>query len=221
MTLDESMRALEGMGSDAVRKRNARHGAGPNQFGAKLGDIRKLANTIKTNHALALALWKTENLDARLLATLIAQPKRLGADELDGMVRQATFPPLADWLNAYVVKKHPEKEPLRLKWLADRDPMAARSGWSLTAERIEKSPDGLDLPALLDRIEAEMGKAPAAAQWTMNVALAMIGIHHPGLHPRAIAIGEKLGVYRDYPVSKGCTSPFAPVWIAEMVRRQA
>jgi len=32
--------------------------------------------------------------------------------------------------------------------------------------------------------------------------------------------GEKLGIYRDYPVSKGCTSPFAPVWIEEMVRRQ-
>jgi hypothetical protein len=37
---------------------------------------------------------------------------------------------------------------------------------------------------------------------------------------RAIAIGEKAGVYRDYPVSKGCTSPFAPIWINEMVRRQ-
>lgn len=35
-----------------------------------------------------------------------------------------------------------------------------------------------------------------------------------------MAIGEALGVYRDYPVSKGCTSPFAPIWINEMVRRQ-
>ncbi len=35
-----------------------------------------------------------------------------------------------------------------------------------------------------------------------------------------IAIGEMLGIYRDYPVSKGCTSPFAPIWIGEMVRRQ-
>lgn len=35
-----------------------------------------------------------------------------------------------------------------------------------------------------------------------------------------VKLGEKLGVYRDYPVSKGCTSPFAPVWINEMVSRQ-
>ncbi|MCC6741716.1 MAG: DNA alkylation repair protein [Planctomycetia bacterium] len=36
----------------------------------------------------------------------------------------------------------------------------------------------------------------------------------------AVAIGERLDVYRDWPVSKGCTSPFAPVWIEEMVKRQ-
>jgi 3-methyladenine DNA glycosylase AlkD len=65
-----------------------------------------------------------------------------------------------------------------------------------------------------------MGGAPPEVQWTMNSALAGIGIHVPKLRKRAIAIGEKLGIYRDYPVSKGCTSPFAPIWISEMVRRQ-
>jgi 3-methyladenine DNA glycosylase AlkD len=65
-----------------------------------------------------------------------------------------------------------------------------------------------------------MGSAPAEVQWTMNMCLAEIGIHNPKLRPRALAIGEKLGIYRDYPVSKGCTSPFAPIWINEMVKRQ-
>lgn len=100
------------------------------------------------------------------------------------------------------------------------DPWAARAGWSLTSERIAKSPEGLDLPALLDRIESEMSDAAPEAQWTMNVCLAGIGIHCPKHRKRAIAIGEALGIYRDYPVSKGCTSPFAPIWIDEMVRRQ-
>jgi hypothetical protein len=58
-------------------------------------------------------------------------------------------------------------------------------------------------------------------QWTMNSCLAGIGIHFPKHRERAIAIGERLGIYRDYPVSKGCTSPFAPIWINEMVRRQS
>jgi 3-methyladenine DNA glycosylase AlkD len=65
-----------------------------------------------------------------------------------------------------------------------------------------------------------MATAPPAAQWTMNSCLAAIGIHHAKHQKRAIAIGEKLGVYRDYPVSKGCTSPFAPIWIDAMVSRR-
>ena len=54
----------------------------------------------------------------------------------------------------------------------------------------------------------------------MNTTLAQIGINHPAYKDRALAIGELQGIYRDYPVSKGCTSPFAPIWINEMVRRQ-
>ena len=98
--------------------------------------------------------------------------------------------------------------------------MAARAGWRLTADRVEENPDGLDLPALLDRIESEMGSAAPEVQWTMNSTLAQIGIHFPKLRKRAISIGESLGIYRDYPVSKGCTSPFAPIWIKAMVSRQ-
>lgn len=96
---------------------------------------------------------------------------------------------------------------------------AARAGKKAEA-RASGGADGLDLPALLDRIEKEMPKAAQEAQWTMNAVLANIGIHDAGLRKRAIAIGEKLGIYRDYPVSKGCTSPFAPIWINEMVKRQ-
>ena len=104
--------------------------------------------------------------------------------------------------------------------MADNDCWRARSGWDLTAERVAKSPDGLDVPALLARLEGEMADANPEVQWTMNSTLATIGIHFPKHRKRAIAIGEKLGVYRHYPVSKGCTSPFAPIWIDFMVSRQ-
>ena len=159
-------------------------------------------------------------MEARLLATLLVNPKKLSPEETDKMVRDATIPQVADWLNAYVVKVHPANEELRKKWMQSKDRMAARAGWSLTAGRVARAPEGLDLPALLDRIEIEMPKSAPETQWTMNTTLAQIGIHFPEHRKRALAIGEKLGIYRDYPVSKGCTSPFAPIWINEMVRRQ-
>jgi len=220
MTLKETLAQLKALGNEKVRAQNKKHGAGDNQFGVKLGDIRKVANKIKTNHELGMALWETGNIDARLLAILLIKPKSLSADEMDRMVRAANFVQVADWLNSYVVKNHPDKESLRQQWMTENDPWAARAGWSLTSERIGKSPEGLDLAAILDRIESEMPVAASEVQWTMNYCLAGIGIHFPRHRKRAIAIGEALGIYRDYPVSKGCTSPFAPIWINEMVRRK-
>lgn len=220
MTLKETLAELEALGNEKVRAQNIKSGAGDNQFGVRLGDLSKLAKKIKINHDLAKALWETENIDARFLACKLINIKNISADEMDRMVRSVNFVRVADWLNSYVVKFHPDKEILRQGWMNSNDPMAARAGWNLTAERIVKSPEGLDLPALLDRIEAEMGNAAPEVQWTMNFALAEIGIHFSDQRERAISIGESLGIYRDYPVSKGCTSPFAPIWIKEMVNRQ-
>jgi 3-methyladenine DNA glycosylase AlkD len=220
MTLEETLRQLESLGDEGTRAYNAKNGAGANQFGVKLGDVRTLAKKIKTNHELALSLWKSGNIDAQMLATLLIKPSLLSADEMERMVKSVTYMWLADWLHSYVLKEHPDHETLRQKWMASDDRMAARAGWRLTAGRVAKNPEGLDPAALLDRIESEMAAAAPEVQWTMNMCLAEIGIHVPKLRKRAIAIGEKLGIYRDYPVSKGCTSPFAPIWINAMVSRQ-
>jgi 3-methyladenine DNA glycosylase AlkD len=220
MTLEKALEQLESLGNERMRAHNTKYGAGDNQFGVKHGDIRVLAKKIHSNHELATSLWETGNVDAQLLATLLIKPKTLSADEVDRKVRSVTFAHVADWLIAYVVKQHPDKEALRQEWMATDDRWAARAGWGLTADRVVKSPEGLDLPALLDRIESEMGSADPVVQWTMNSALAEIGIHFPKLRKRAVAIGETLGIYRDYPVSKGCTSPFAPIWINAMVSRK-
>lgn len=219
MTVNEILNHLQSLGNEKVRAHNLKFGAGRNQFGVKMGDIRTLAKKIKTNHLLALELWETGNVEARFMATLIIDPKQLSIEEVDRLVRSEKFPHIADWFSAYVVKVHPENETLREMWMKSNDPMAARAGWSITADRVAKKTPGLNHAALLDRIEAEMPTATPETQWTMNTTLAQIGIHNPQLRSRALAIGEKMGIYRDYPVSKGCTSPFAPIWINEIVRR--
>ncbi len=220
MTVKEILAQLGSMGDDARRKHNAKAGAPDNQFGVKLGDIRALAKKIKSDHGLAMELWETGNVEAQLLATLIMKPGALSAAELDRLTRSVACAQVADWLNAYVVKEHPEKDALREKWMKAKDRWAARAGWNLTASRINSGADGLDLAGLLDRIEAEMPRAKPEVQWTMNNTLAAIGIHHARLRKRAVAIGEAIGLYRDWPVSKGCTPPYVPVWVAEMVKRK-
>ncbi|MFI6395981.1 DNA alkylation repair protein [Nonomuraea sp. NPDC050547] len=200
-----------------IREVNERHG---DDHGVNLTKLRALAKRLKTQQELARELWKTGDTAARLLALLICRPKAFERDELDAMVRDAGTPKVHDWLVNYVVKKNPHVEELRVAWYADPDPVVASAGWALTTERVAKQPGVLDLAGLLDVIEAEMKGAPDRLQWAMNHCLAQIGIEHAEHRARAVGIGERLEVLKDYPTSPGCTSPFAPVWIAEMVRRQ-
>src|SRR5689334_12185783 len=212
------MAELAGLADPRTREANEKHG---DDHGVNLGKLRALAKRLKTQQELACRLWATDDTAARLLAILICRPKAFGRDELDAMLREARAPKVHDWLVNYVVKKSPHSEDLRLAWSADPDPVVASAGWALTTERVTKKPDGLDLPGLLDAIEAEMKDAPDRLQWAMNHCLAQIGIEHPEHRARAIAIGERLEVLKDYPTPPNCTSPFAPVWIAEMVGRRS
>jgi 3-methyladenine DNA glycosylase AlkD len=216
-TVAEVMAELATLDDPKARVVNERHG---DDHGVNLGSLRALAKRLRTQQDLACRLWATGDGTARLLALLICRPKAFGRDELDSMLREARTPKVHDWLVNYVVKKSPHAEELRLAWCADPDPVVASAGWALTTERVAKRPEGLDLPGLLDVIEARMKAAPGRLQWAMNHCLAQIGIEHPEHRARAIDIGERLEVLRDHPTSPGCTSPFAPTWIAEMVRRR-
>ncbi|MEU5890385.1 DNA alkylation repair protein [Streptomyces sp. NPDC047461] len=216
-TVAEVMAELAGLEDPKVRQVNERHG---DDHGVNLGKLRALAKRLKTQQELARRLWETDDTAAKLLATLVCRPKAFERDELDTMLRTARTPKAHDWLVNYVVKKSPHSEELRQAWFADPDPVVASAGWALTTERVAKKPEGLDLESLLDVIEADMKDAPDRLQWAMNHCLAQIGIDHPEHRARAIDIGEQLQVLKDYPTPPGCTSPFAPAWISEMVRRR-
>ena len=218
MTLTEVMAELASLEDPKIRAVNERYG---DDHGVNLTKLRALAKQLKTRHEFAEQLWATGDSAARLLALLICRPRLFSEDELDAMLRDARVPKVQDWLVNYVVKKSPHVEALRVSWFDDPDPVIASAGWALTADRVVKKAEGLDLAGLLDLIEAQMADAPERLQWAMNACLAQIGIEHPEYRARALEIGERLEVLKDYPTSPGCTSPFAPIWITEMVRRQA
>ena len=216
-TLAEVMSELAALQDPRAREMNERRGDG---HGVNLGSLRALAKQLKTHQELARTLWETDDSAARLLAILICRPKAFEREELDVMVREARNPKVHNWLVNYVVKKNPHSEELRIAWSTDPDPVVASAGWALTTERVAKKPEGLDLDGLLDVIELSMRDAPDRLQWSMNHCLAQIGIEHAEHRARAIDIGERLEVLKDYPTPPNCTSPYAPICITEVVRRQ-
>lgn len=217
MTVPDALAELAALEDPKMRAANEKRG---DDHGINLSKMRALAKRIKTNHALAKELWSTGETAPRLLALLICKPREFTADELDAMLRETRPPKVNDWFVSYIAKKSPLAEEMRVRWFDDADPTVAAAAWSLTSERVAKTPEGLDLEDLLDRIERDMKDAPKRPQWSMNETLAQIGIYHLHLRAHALEIGERLQVLADYPTAPGCTSPFAPIWIGEIVRRR-
>ena len=77
------LQCLQANASQSHKNSVARMGVPPeNAYGVSVAVIRKLAGQIWTNHALALSLWDTGNHEARLLAVLLADPEKIGNEQI-------------------------------------------------------------------------------------------------------------------------------------------
>lgn len=217
-TVLEIQQALDSLEDPRARAVNEKHG---DDFGVNLSKLRALAKALKSNQELAVQLWQTGQTASRLVAILIAKPRAFSLADLEQWSREALTPKVQGWFINYVVKKSKHLEELRQRLIEDPEPIVASVGWELTAHQVVKAPENLRLDDLLDIIEAQMKQAPPRLQWAMNNTLAQIGIEHQQLRSRALSIGQSLQVLADYPTSAGCTSPFAPIWINEMVKRKS
>ncbi len=221
MSFEEVFAQLEAWGSENTRKIYARMGAGDNQFGVTLGNLRALAKKLKTDHALALQLWATGNADAMILATMLMAPAQLSIKQIEGMVKPLTYYRLIDELVDNVLVKTAFADELRVRWMDSPREMIGRAGWNLLVARIlSGGTGGLDFDALLAKIEVEILSAPKRKQDAMNHCLVEIGVHFPEFTQKCIALGERLGRFDKTPVPKGCVSSYAPEWIAAALKRR-
>ena len=77
MTEKQVMQRLKRDGTAQNRKVYSRHGVQEPMFGVSYANLDKLRKQIKVDHELALKLWASGNHDAKVLATMIADPNRL------------------------------------------------------------------------------------------------------------------------------------------------
>ncbi len=193
----------------------------------KLGDLRKIAKDIKTDHELALELWSTEEFLPRLLAILIMDKKLLSEDvlnKLDTDMQIHTFDErnnLMDWLMANQLTK--DKKTIALMELWENSPSALqrRTFWYYNARLRWTGQTPPDNNAdLLSAIEAKITQEEPEVQWAMNFTAGWIGVYDQKNRARCIQLGEKMGLYKDEMVSKGCTPNYLPEFIAIEVNKR-
>lgn len=220
MTLKEVLTELEALGTEQTRKTYARHGSGGNQYGVKFGDHYKVAKRIGTNHDLAQQLWTTGNFDARVQATLVADPAQATAKMLETWANESTAQPLGPMVVAFVLKTGMGRA-LSDKWRSSKKDLVGEMGWSLVssiAMHEAECPDGYFKP-LLDEIEKTIHGRSNRTRYGMNGALCGIGIARAALRKRALEVAKRIGKVEVDHGDTACQTPDAAAYIMNAVNR--
>lgn len=186
----------------------------------KMGDIKKIAKEIKKDHALALELWASQQFHARMLAVLIMDKKLIDQPLIDQLVADLETHNLdeqqriIDWFLANQLMKSKKTIALLNSWEDASAPLLRRLFWYHQARLrwTGKTPPG-NTPALIASLETEMAHEEPEVQWAMNFTAGQIGIYEIAYRDQLIALGERVGLYKDDPVSYGCTPNYLPEFI--------
>lgn len=188
------MRELESLGSESHRKTYARHGVKEPMFGVSYAHLGMLTKRLKTQHELALELWSTGNHDARVLATMIADRKRV-----DMALIARWLEDIEDHGTGGALATLASESPVALDvFQAYRDHPGEWQGqlaWS-TLGRLATYSEGVD-PAIFEdglaQIEREIHGRPNRTRYSMIAAVVAIGTRSEHLRDLALAAGERIG----------------------------
>ncbi|MCR9199704.1 MAG: DNA alkylation repair protein [Planctomycetaceae bacterium] len=190
----------------------------------KMGDIKKCAKEVKTDHTLAQELWAIGEYLPRMLAVLIFDKKQLDETIInqltDDMQRHEGLElnQLADWLMANQLMKSKPLTELLLSWEDAQSPIQRRLFWYHQGRLRwtgQTPPD--NTPALLKSLEQKMADEEPVVQWAMNLCAGWIGVFDPQHRSRCVKLGKKLGLYKGEKVPRGCT----PSYLPEFIRMEA
>jgi 3-methyladenine DNA glycosylase AlkD len=213
----EAMKSLETMGTAQNCKVYARHGVQGPMFGVSFANLNLLKKRIKTDHELALALWETGNHDARVLATMIADPARIDGKTLDAWARALGNYVLTDAFSTLAAQS-PAVKPKLAKWTRAKGEWLSTAGWNVLARLVESrgALSDADLKDALAQIESGIHRAPNRTRYSMNTALIAIGMR-PALTPKAIAAAQRIGRVEVDHGETGCKTPDAAAYIRKTV----
>lgn len=182
MTKSELLKQLKAMGTAQNRKVYARHGITGEQYGVSFANRGKLIKPIKTDHEVAEQLWATDNHDAHILATMITDPEKMTAANLDAWARNLENYPVKDAFRKLASQAPLAKKRME-KWITAGGEWVCSAGWTVLchlAISSEGHPD-TELETYLKSIETTIHGSKNRVKHAMNNALIAIGIRNPHL----------------------------------------
>ncbi|MES2276635.1 MAG: DNA alkylation repair protein [Bacteroidota bacterium] len=195
MTLPETLHHLKQQSSAQYLAGMARFGIDSSHaLGVKLPEIRKLAKVIKKDHQLATELWTSGIHEARILASIIAQPAKLTEQQMDKWVSEFYSWDICDQACSNLFIRTPFAMDKLLEYSASESEFVKRAGFVLMAEYAvhhKKVTDDV-LLAFLPIIEREAWDNRNFVKKAVNWALRQIGKRNTLLRHAAIECAERI-----------------------------
>jgi 3-methyladenine DNA glycosylase AlkD len=209
----EALAWLEKHSKKSVRDGMSRY-AIPNDkaLGVLMGNIQKLGKLLGRDHALALALWKTDVYEARMLCAYIDEPERVTPAQMDAQARDFDNWAVCDTLCFALWVRTPHAFAKIRKWATSKEEFVKRASFALLASMALKHKESTDADYL--RCLPLIGKAAAdernfvkkAVSW----ALRGVGRRSAKLNKASLALAKKLAASKDA----------APRWIGKDAFRE-
>lgn len=213
---------LQKMGKAQTRKIYLRHGYGEPLYGVSFADLGAMKKKIKTDHALAEALWKSGIADARILATMIADPAKLTEKECERWADETNFRTLSDYVGDLIARS-PKALPMAKAWVHSDDEGKRRLARVIVTVlgREGRAPPVSLQRDILKRIEKEIHTAENWTRYGMMYTLIGIGGYCTELRAEAIAAAKRIGKVEFDPGETNCKMPDAVPYIERMVTHAA
>ncbi|HTH81552.1 MAG TPA: DNA alkylation repair protein [Mucilaginibacter sp.] len=165
-------------------------------LGVKVPELRKMAKAIKKDHELALQLWDTGIHEARILATMIADPAQVTAAQIDAWVNDFDSWDVCDQACGNLFDRTPYAIEKALEFSASEQEFVKRAGFVLMAEYAvhHKKADDEVFIQFFPIIEREAWDDRNFVKKAVNWALRQIGKRNSTLKNLAIGVAKNIAL---------------------------
>ena len=173
--------AVEGMGRFGIKPAQA--------LGISIPTLRKMAKEIGRNQTLAVALWASGIHEARILASMIAEPQLVSIQLMEAWVNDFDSWDLCDQVCGNLFDKTPYAYQKAVQWSQQEQEFVRRAGFVMMAELAvhdKQAPDEAFLPffpLIKQYADDERNFVKKAVNW----ALRQIGKRNDHLRGLALA----------------------------------
>lgn len=195
MRYDDVIHKLQKLSNPQAVAGMARYGIKPAKvYGVSIPNLRSMAKEIGTDHELALELWRSGIHEARILASMIADPDMTTERLVDAWVKDFDSWDVCDQccMNLFENTKFAYRK--ALEWTASDKEYIKRAGFVMMARLAVSDKKAADDKFLdfLPIIKKEAGDSRNYVQKAVNWALRQIGKRDAALNRKAIETAEEI-----------------------------